>query len=371
MKLFILKTFELSDDKYDKIINAIKNLDYELLGFIPMNDKEVWSSFKNYNVYPASKLSEMEYDYLLIATESGGISGYINILTSAGIPVEKLHSTWWLLQQECKIKYEFSTDPDIQTTLKFWDNHEIDIFNQHFAGIESTFNQVYFDKEVQLPCIFFKTIDNQLVKMYYPKNHNFIQHDGKYYVVDILKEQVESSPHLYTTADHEVENGDIVIDCGVCEGNFALRYATIASKIYLFETDPNWVKPLHYTFKPFGNKVEFFNKYVSDKTDDKNIRLDDAISDSWQGGGYKFFLKMDIESAEPSALRGAKKLLTQNDVKASICSYHRFGDELKIKSIFKNLGYKTAVSKGYMFFTWDNNIWDTMDFRRGIVYARK
>ena len=78
---------------------------------------------------------------------------------------------------------------------------------------------------------------------------------------------------------------------------------------------------------------------------------------------------MDVEGAEPAALRGAKKILSTNKVKASICSYHYPDDIIKIKSVFSNCGYKTTASEGYMVLIYNPNIWDTADFRKGIVYA--
>lgn len=81
------------------------------------------------------------------------------------------------------------------------------------------------------------------------------------------------------------------------------------------------------------------------------------------------FLKMDIEGAEPGALHGARKILLNNKVKASICSYHNSDDALKIKSIFQKYKYRVWTSNGYMVFIYDPKIWDTADFRKGIVYA--
>lgn len=46
-------------------------------------------------------------------------------------------------------------------------------------------------------------------------------------------------------------------------------------------------------------------------------------------------------------------------------------DEENIKFIMKSLGYQTDVSNGYMFFSYDENIFDTLDLRKGVVYAYK
>ena len=78
---------------------------------------------------------------------------------------------------------------------------------------------------------------------------------------------------------------------------------------------------------------------------------------------------MDIEGAEPLALRGAKKFLTNNKVKASVCSYHKADDLIKITSLFQKYGYRTSTSAGYMVFLIDPKIWNMADFRKGIVYA--
>ena len=68
---------------------------------------------------------------------------------------------------------------------------------------------------------------------------------------------------------------------------------------------------------------------------------------------------------------GGRKILLNNDVKCAICSYHKNGDERAIKDILEHYAYKTSNSKGYILFYHDENIYSTLDFRRGIVYAQK
>ena len=94
--------------------------------------------------------------------------------------------------------------------------------------------------------------------------------------------------------------------------------------------------------------------------------LDEAVNIP---NGSGVFLKMDIEGAEPEALNGAQKILSNNKVTASVCSYHNAEDALKIKSIFQRYGYKTWTSEGYMIFMFDSKLWETADFRKGIIYA--
>ena len=80
---------------------------------------------------------------------------------------------------------------------------------------------------------------------------------------------------------------------------------------------------------------------------------------------------MDIEGAEIDAILGAREVLTRSNSKLSVCSYHKENDAENIRFLLNAMNYKTGVSKGYMFFIWDEGIFETMDFRRGIVYARK
>lgn len=42
-----------------------------------------------------------------------------------------------------------------------------------------------------------------------------------------------------------------------------------------------------------------------------------------------------------------------------------------ISNILESYGYETEYSKGYMVFEYDEDIWHTSDFRRGIVHGRK
>ena len=266
------------------------------------------------------------------------------------------------------LKYENVADPVIQQTLVYWQTHELSVFNQHWEGFPDTFDEVHIDKTCNLPYINFKTIEGKERKMYYPRN-GYMQMqlpDGKKYIHNVLREQVPTSPHLYVKGTHKVNEGDVLIDAGVCEGNFALRYADICSKIYLFEPDKRWFEPLYYSLKDCWEKVAFIPKFVGESTRGGVVAIDDAVK---VPGGSKIFLKMDIEGAEPSALRGAKKILTTNKVKASICSYHHSEDIIKIKAVLRNCGYRVAASDGYMVLIYDKDIWETADFRKGIVYA--
>ena len=367
MRIIIIK-FPYVDLSYCiKFCELAEKLEYDIAGIISVDLEEKYTSIKNYPVYPLNEISNLSWEAAAFACNEDVFSDISQGMIDLGIGTrEQFKSCYWLLQQFMIKKYEDFADPAIQETLKYWKTHDLSVFNQHLPENKVIGDRVFFDSDCDLPYIYFKTVGGDYRRMYYPRNRKFFERNGEKFVVNLMAEQLPTSPHLYIKDGHKVNAGDIVIDAGVCEGNFALRYIDICSKMYLFEPDPNWVEPLNQTFKNYRDKVEIITRFVSNVTNDKNITIDDALPDL---RGEKIFLKMDIEGAEPFALRGAKKILTNNFVKASICSYHNQDDLIKIKSIMQKYGYQTATSAGWMIFIFDPNIFSTADFRKGIVYA--
>ena len=367
MKILIFHTGILSEEMYKPIFDLADRLNIEVIGFTSLNPDDDFKKLCNYTIYPADAIVMLNFDKILIGdTNEGTIDEFREIFMDLNVPAEKTVGAFWLLQQVMIKKYEDVNDPAIQETLEYWKKNPLSVFNQHIQ--EHTRDEVHFDEDCGLPYIFFKTVEGKERRLYYPKDANFFEVDGKKYVTDVLTEQVPTSPHLYVNGGgHEVNEGDVLIDAGVCEGNFALRYADICSKIFLFEPDKKWFEPLYYSFKDVWRKVEFIPKFVSDRTNINAVKIDDAVKIPV---GSKVFLKVDVEGAEPATLRGAKKILTTNKVKASICTYHNADDIVKVKAILQNCGYKTWTSAGYMVFIYDPKIWETTDFRKGILHAR-
>ena len=54
---------------------------------------------------------------------------------------------------------------------------------------------------------------------------------------------------------------------------------------------------------------------------------------------------MDVEGAEVEALLGGREMFLNNEIKCSICSYHKSGDEAAIKDILNSYGYRTNTSE--------------------------
>ncbi len=365
MRIIIIKLPYIHEVFCEKLCGLAERLGYEIAGVVSMDLEEKLSSIKNYPVYPLNEILNLQWEAAVFACDDGVFEEIIPRMIELGIGTrEQFKKFSWLLQQLMIKKYEDFDDPAIQETLEYWKTNELSVFNQHVPENKNTGNRVFFDED--LPYIYFKMDDGEWRKMYYPREYNFFVYRGEKFVPDLMTEQLPTSPHLYIKGEHKICAGDVVIDAGVCEGNFALRYVDLCSKMYLFEPEKCWLEPLRRTFKDYRDKVEIIPKFLAHVTQDDYVKIDDALPDL---RGKNIFLKMDIEGAEPFALRGAKRILTNNKVKASICSYHNADDAIKIKSIMQSYGYKTSTSDGWMVFIYDPKIFDTADFRKGIVYA--
>lgn len=366
MKIIILRFPHAHEKFFGVACLMARRLGCEVSGVVTFDLNEKETSCEGYPIYPLNEIKNLSWDVAIYCCEDDDFAEILPRMIELGIGTrEQFKNDFWLLQQFMIKKYEDCADPAIQETLEWWKTHELSVYNQHIPN--DTFDKVFLDDTCSLPYVNFQAVDGRQHKMYLPKNHpDFYVRDNEVFFRNLLTEQVPTSPHLYVTGEHQVRPGDVIIDAGVAEGNFALKYVDICSKMYLFEPEEVWQEPLRQTFKNYRDKVEIIPCFVSDKTGGVSIAIDDALPDL---RGKNIFLKMDVEGAEPRALLGAKKLLTNNKVRASVCTYHNADDLVKVKSILQSFGYKTSTSAGYMIFIYDPKIFKTADFRKGIVYA--
>ena len=173
------------------------------------------------------------------------------------------------------------------------------------------------------------------------------------------------SPHAYTDAVFTVEPGEVVVDIGCSDALFAFHHAEKASRIYLFESWSRWKPALEASFAPYRDKTEILDKFVTDHTAGKNIRLVDAVKGNPDD---RYFIKMDIEGGERTVIEASRDFLTGNKVKLSCCVYHRQDDAETIVEMLKGMGFSTRFSKGYML-PLVNGIHFPY-FRHGVVYAQ-
>lgn len=177
-------------------------------------------------------------------------------------------------------------------------------------------------------------------------------------------EQDPESPHYYTTEDFDVAQGDVVADIGCAEGNFSLSVVEKVKRLYVFECDPGWLEALQHTFEPWKEKVEIVAKFMSDKTDSRNIRGDDFFA-----GKEVDFFKIDVDGGERPLLDGLTKTITSTKtMKLAFCTYHRQEDEKEFTEYFISYGFSVTPAKRFMIFFHDKLI-SAPYLRRGLIRA--
>lgn len=169
----------------------------------------------------------------------------------------------------------------------------------------------------------------------------------------------------------QADPGDVVLDIGGCWGDTALYFADkvgVKGRVYSFEFIPANISlfnknvnlnphlstnieliefPVSDTsgkaiyFKDYGpgSKVEV-NPFTDQTGSTTTISIDDYVK---QKGITKIdFIKMDIEGAEPLALKGAIETIKKHRPKLAIAIYHSMSDFVNIpRWIYDlNLGYE-------------------------------
>lgn len=331
-----------------------------IAAFVDNNEKLWGKSFHNVPILAPEELRKVKYDYIIICALDD-INIKKQMIEELNIDIKNVKTIREIEKyytQKIISKYEDDKSEEIQNSISHIKKNGLSVWINYSPDAE---DYVIYRDEEKHPYVMFEG-----KRIYYPDTYHFSKRNGVEYIQDIMYAQKENSPHLYLKSESIIQTGDTIIDAGTCEGNFAIRFIDKVKKAYLIESNPVWIECLERTFRPYKNKTVICNKFLTRYDSDSNITIDSLVN-------YEKidFLKMDIEGAEIDALLGAKKTLLKNNVKCSICSYHKMNDEENIKFIMGALGYQTDVSHGYMFFSYDENIFDTLDLRRGIVYAYK
>ncbi|MCI8583248.1 MAG: hypothetical protein HFH13_08960 [Dorea sp.] len=339
---------------------------YEVKGFIDNDACKQGKQFYNREIYAPDILLSEKVDKIVILTKN-----YEDIYQQIKEKM-KLHQIeiedWLYFYKQFTVKprilerYKDSGDWEIKEVLEYIKNNELCVFNYGFREKYKYSNQnVVFDEA----CGMFYVM-HQEKKMYFAKYLNTKEKVIDYYR-SILLEQDENSPHKYLSEEFKIYDGDIVVDVGVAEGNFALEVIDRVSKIYLIESDCEWVKALNETFKEYQDKVVIVEKFLNVLDDGKYATLDGLVKEPVN------FIKMDIEGNEWNALLGTEKLIRKSPkLQCAICSYHSDYDEILIKDILTKYGLQCTTTLGYMWYpsAWFN---EEMSFKlcRGIVRGVK
>ena len=252
-------------------------------------------------------------------------------------------------------------DEELIPVLNYLQSNPIAVFPYHFQNqYDADAIEVFDDTEKGLHYVM---LDGK--KLYFKKrwSKKRIRHSFN----ELTKEQDPQSPHRYLTDQFKIEDGEILVDIGVAEGNFALGAVEKASRLILFETDSEWIEALNATFEPWKEKVLIINKFVSDITNATNTTLDDFLAP----GEKISFLKIDVDGAESRLLNGCKRILKeQKPLKLAICTYHKQDDEKDFKALLSRNGFETSHSNGFMLFYYDKKM-KAPYLRRGLIRAVK
>jgi hypothetical protein len=247
----------------------------------------------------------------------------------------------------------------------------LEYLKQHdLAVFPYTFTNQYKPEDIELhydPAVKLLYTHWEGGKLYYKSGTQ--KRKAKKYFNSLRLEQDIQSPHRYLTDAFHVSENDVILDIGAAEGNFSLSVVHKAKHIYLFEPDKAWVKALMATFAPWRDKVTIVKKFISDKTSDKSITVDDFLPDNQPVN----FIKADVEGTEYQLLEGAKKTIArQQELKLAICTYHQQDDADKINKLLQELGFATAFSRGYMLYYYGReNIVQPPYLRKAVVRATK
>ena len=231
--------------------------------------------------------------------------------------------------------------PEWAEVVRWLKNHRVFVFPYNFTKkYKSAEVPLHLDKEKDL----FYT-EYQGHRLYYKDAENARR--ARRYFNSIFMEQDPLSPHRYLSEDFDVQEGDVVVDIGAAEGNFAMDVVERAGKVWLFEGGVSWQRALQATFAPWGEKVEVVPKMVSDRTTATTVALDDFFREREAFD----FIKIDVDGAEAQVLRGMEGLLRARKVKRiALCTYHRQRDAEIFSEMLRDYGYAVTFSRGYMIF---------------------
>lgn len=185
-----------------------------------------------------------------------------------------------------------------------------------------------------------------------------------------------------------VNKGDIVVDAGGCWGDTALYFtARGAKQVFVYEFIPSNIKIFNQNIllnPQYANQIKLIEKPVWETSGltlsfedhgpasrvaevgvyaetTQTLSIDDMVNQ--QGLSKVDFIKMDIEGAELSALKGAEQTIRLYKPKLAISVYHRPDDLITIPAYIQSinsdyefyLDYYTIVGDEIMLYAIDNN----------------
>lgn len=255
-----------------------------------------------------------------------------------------------------------SQDVELNFAVKYLSNHKLSNF---YGDFQKKYNykdvEVYTNKESGLPYVL---VDGK--KLYFKRSQNKCTVQLMFNGLRI--EQDPQAPHCYTDDNFKVEFNDVLADIGCAEGYFSLMNIEKLKKLYLFEQDAEWIEAVEATFKPWREKVEIVQKYVSDKNSATEVSLDAFFHDTLP---IPNFYKIDVEGAENSVLNGMQELLKATPLKIALCTYHHQADYVEFSQFFEENGFDYRANPGLMIYQNDMDILQPPFFRKCLIKAER
>lgn len=257
-------------------------------------------------------------------------------------------------------RYRDSSDQSIIGICNYLKNHEIDMFN---GQVKKEYPGDMFD--ILRDEVSGLLYSYWMGKKIYLKSEIKSEAVAKEYLCLLCKEQDNNSPHCYSINKLNLTEDDVVVDAGAAEGFFSLQIVDQVKKIYLVESNREWLEALKYTFAPYSQKIVIVPKWLGSKNDESTISIDqidnkDKIT----------LVTLDVEGAETDAIAGGERTFSSDrDIQVVACTYHRTEDADHFCTYFRDKGFDTEFSKGYLFVGGLEVV--KPELRKGVLTARK
>ena len=263
---------------------------------------------------------------------------------------------------ETQLKKSSSVSGELGEVLGYLKSHHLRMYCYPFYDEYLQKNsEIQYDN---VKGLYYGVYENK--KMYLARRFNTLEKARAYFNA-VTMEQDMKSPHCYWNNEKLCKIDDVGVDVGAAEGIFALKIIEKIKHIYLIEVDEQWIEALQYTFEDYTDKITIINTYIGNEVGEGKARLDTVLLDAKID-----FIKMDIEGMEYEALRGAEKILSNNDVQLAICVYHHQDDNEKIGQWLRDRKYYTSNSGGLVVCQGDWELEkDKTDFRKALLFANK
>lgn len=193
-----------------------------------------------------------------------------------------------------------------------------------------------------------------------------------------MAEQDDASPHKYFTESFKPEADDVFVDIGSAEGLEVVNLLGTPKKMYLFEGDSSYKKPLELTFadEMKSGYVNLTFKFAGMKKDKDYVCIDEIVKPS-----KNICIKMDVEGSEIDVLNCAENLITKSEhVKLAIACYHYKESADELLQYLTKRGYKCSFTDGFVIFNYDPLLYENFFadiksqrpyFRKGVIRAEK